>query len=58
MPAIEAYDIKGKTRKRTVDLADYSHQEGSRGKSRLQLDLYGTGEADLRDPQQIFEVNL
>jgi hypothetical protein len=54
----KADDMKGKTRTRKVDLVDYSHQEGSGGKSRLQLDLYETGEAKLRDPEQISEVNL
>jgi len=54
----KADDIRGKKRVRNEDLVDYVHQEGSGGESRLQLDVCKTGEADLRDPQQISEVDL
>jgi len=54
----KADDIRCKKRIRKEDLVDYVHQKGSGGESRLQLDLYKTGEADLRDPQQISEVDL
>ena len=45
--ACDKDDFKGKKRKK--DLVDYDHQ-GSGGKSKLQMDLCETGEADLRNP--------
>ena len=51
----KADDFKGKKRKE--DLVDYVHQ-GSGGESKLRMDLCETGEADLRDPQQVSEVDL
>jgi hypothetical protein len=51
----KADDSKGKKRKE--DLVDYVRQ-GSGGESKLRMDLCDTGEADLRDPRQVPEVDL
>ena len=51
----KADDFKDKTRKE--DLVDYVHQ-GSGGESKLRMDLCETVEADLRNPQQVSEVDL
>ena len=54
-PCNKADDFKGKKRKE--NLVDYVHQ-GSGRKSKLQMDLCKTGEADLRDLRQVSEVDL
>ena len=54
-PCDKADDFKGKKRKE--DLVDYVHQ-GSGGESKLRMDLCETGEADLRDPRQVLQVDL
>jgi hypothetical protein len=46
-----------KGKKRKEDLVDYVHQ-GSGGESKLRMDLCETGEAHLRDPRQVSEVNF
>ena len=51
----EADDLKSKKRKE--DLVDYVHQ-GSGRESKLRIGLCKTGEIDLRDPQQVSEVEL
>jgi hypothetical protein len=51
----KADDSKGKKRKE--DLVDTVHQ-GSGGESKLRMDLRETGEAILRDPLQVSEVDL
>ena len=51
----KADDFKGKERKK--DLVDYAYQ-GSGGESKLRMDLCETVEADLRNPQQVSEVDL
>ena len=51
----KADDPKGKKRKE--DLLDYVHQR-SGGESKLRMDLCETGEADLKDPRQVSEVDL
>ena len=45
------------SRVKKEDLRDYIHQ-GSGGESKLRMDLCETGEADLRDPRQVSEVDL
>jgi peroxiredoxin family protein len=51
----KADDSKGKKRK--DDLVDYV-QQVSGAESKLPMDLCETGEADLRDPRQVSEVDL
>ena len=51
----KADDFKGKKRKK--DLVDYVRQ-GSGEDYKLRMDLWETGETDLRDPRQISEVDL
>ena len=51
----KADDFKGKMRKE--DLVDYVYQ-GSGGESKLRMDVCETGEADLREPRQVSEVDL
>jgi hypothetical protein len=52
----KADDFKGMKRKEKE--VDYNHQERSGGESRLRLDLWDKGGADLRDPRQVSEVDL
>ena len=51
----KADDSKGKKRKE--DLVHYVHQ-GSGGESKLRMNLCETGEADLRDPRLVSEVDV
>jgi hypothetical protein len=51
----KADDFKGKMRKE--DLVDYVHEESGE-ESKLRMDVHETGEADLRDPRQVSEVDL
>jgi len=51
----KADDFKDK--KRREELVDYIHQ-GSGVKSKLQTDLCDTGEANVRDPQQVSAVDM
>jgi hypothetical protein len=47
-----------KNMKRKEKQVDYVHEERSWGESRLRPDLWEKGEADLRDPQRVLEVDL
>jgi len=51
----KADEFKGKMRKE--DLVYYVHQ-GSGGESKLRMDVCETGEADLKDPRQVSDVDL
>jgi hypothetical protein len=42
---------------RKENLVDYIYQ-GSGGESKLQMDVCERGEADLRDPRQVSEVDV